>query len=242
MLSKKDEQLQTPLSGEPTEGRGILFVVSSPSGGGKGTLIQRVLNKVSTLSYSVSFTTRAPRNGEVNGREYFFVTTERFQEMVAADEFLEWAHVHGKLYGTARRQVVHEITEGRDIILEVDVQGAASVRMLMANSVSIFILPPSFEVLRQRLEARGTDSPEELDLRLRNAPTELRDYSAFQYVIINDDADRAAEEMTAIVQAERARLSRQGPKVKRVVEAFAASETPEMQAPQTLDGGCGRSN
>jgi len=235
MLSEIGEQLQTQPATETTEGRGILFVVSSPSGGGKGTLIQRVLNKVPNLSYSVSFTTRAPRNGEVDGREYFFVTPEKFKEMVAADEFLEWAHVHGKLYGTARRQVVCEISQGRDIILEVDVQGAASVRTLITDSVSIFILPPSFEVLRQRLEARGTDSPEELDLRLRNAPTELKDYSAFQYVIINDDADRAADQMTAIVQAERARLSRQGPRIKRVVEAFTASETPTQ-------GESGRSN
>ena len=223
MLSDVDES--DPHTSEPTEGRGILFVVSSPSGGGKGTLIQRVLNKVPNLSYSVSFTTRAPRNGEVDGREYFFVASEKFEQMVAAGEFLEWAHVHGKLYGTHRQQVAREISEGRDIILEVDVQGAASVRALMADSVSIFILPPSFEVLRQRLQARGTDSPEELDLRLRNAPTELKDYSAFQYVIINDDVDRAAGEMTAIVQAERARLSRQEPRVKRVVEGFTAGQT-----------------
>jgi len=239
MLSELDDsQLKTKSAPETTEGRGILFVVSSPSGGGKGTLIQRVLNKVPNLSYSVSFTTRAPRNGEVDGREYFFVTPAKFEEMVVADEFLEWAHVHGKRYGTARRQVVREISQGRDIILEVDVQGAASVRTLIADSVSILILPPSFEVLRQRLEARGTDSPEELDLRLRNAPTELKDYSAFQYVIINEDADRAADQMTAIVQAERARLSRQGARIKRVVEAFTASETPQ---PAT-QGESGRSN
>lgn len=215
-------------TGEPVSqtGRGILFVVSSPSGGGKGTLIQRVLNKNLNLGYSVSFTTRAPRNGEVNGREYFFITPEKFQEMRAAGEFLEWAHVHGKLYGTARRQVADEIGAGRDIILEVDVQGAASVRALIADAVSIFILPPSFEILRQRLQARGTDSPEELDLRLRNAPTELQDYSAFEYVIINDDADRAAEQLTAIVAAERARLSRQGHRIQSVVEAFAGTERP----------------
>jgi guanylate kinase len=223
-------------------GRGILFVVSSPSGGGKGTLIQRVLNKNLKLSYSVSFTTRAPRNGEVDGREYFFVTTEQFQEMVDAGEFLEWAHVHGKLYGTARRQVAREVGAGRDIILELDVQGAASVRALMADAVSIFILPPSFEILRQRLQARGTDSPEELDLRLRNAPTELQDYSAFEYVIINDNVDRAAEQMTAIVQAERARLSRQGQRVKSVVEAFTASETPVPMAGETGASGTGNSN
>src|SRR5882672_2562498 len=143
MLSEMDQNQAENLPAEATEGRGILFVVSSPSGGGKGTLIQRVLNKVPNLSYSVSFTTRAPRNGEVDGREYFFVTPAKFEEMVVADEFLEWAHVHGKRYGTARRQVVREISQGRDIILEVDVQGAASVRTLIADSVSIFILPPS---------------------------------------------------------------------------------------------------
>lgn len=242
MLSETEAQLQNQLATESTEGRGILFVVSSPSGGGKGTLIQRVLNKVLNLSYSVSFTTRAPRNGELDGREYYFVTPERFHQMVAADEFLEWAQVHCKLYGTAREQVVREISAGRDIILEVDVQGAASVRALIPESVSIFILPPSFEILRQRLEARGTDSAEELDLRLRNAPTELKDYSAFQYVIINDDADCAAEQMAAIVHAERTRLSRQGLRVKRVVEAFTASETAPPSANQRVKNGSGNSN
>jgi len=222
MSSELDEsEFPVKLATETNEGRGILFVVSSPSGGGKGTLIQRVLKQVPNLSYSVSYTTRAPRNGEVNGREYFFVTPEEFEAMVAANDFLEWAQVHSKLYGTARQQVVREVSEGRDIILEVDVQGAASVRQLVADAVSIFILPPSFAVLKQRLQARGTDSPEELDLRLRNAPTELKDYSAFQYVILNDDLDRAANQMTAIVHAERARLSRQETKVRRVVEAFS---------------------
>jgi guanylate kinase len=224
MLSEVDENQAEHLPAQATEGRGILFVVSSPSGGGKGTLIQRVLHNVPNLSYSVSFTTRAPRSGEVNGREYFFVTPEKFEEMIAADEFLEWAHVHSKQYGTGRKQVAREISEGRDIILEVDVQGAASVRQLMADSVSIFILPPSFEVLKTRLTARGTDSPEELDLRLRNAPVELRDYSAFEYVIINDDAELAANQMAAIVFAERARLSRQAHKITNVVQAFMAKD------------------
>src|SRR6185312_3692172 len=153
MLSELDQNQAENFPAEATEGRGILFVVSSPSGGGKGTLIQRMLNKVPNLSYSISFTTRAPRNGEVDGREYFFVTAEQFEKMVAANEFLEWAHVHNKQYGTARDQVVREIAAGRDIVLEVDVQGAASVRALIADSVSIFILPPSFQVLKQRLQA-----------------------------------------------------------------------------------------
>lgn len=231
MSSEIDEsQLKFKPALETTEGRGILFVVSSPSGGGKGTLIQRVLNKVPNLSYSVSFTTRAPRSGEVDGREYFFVTPEDFERMAKANEFLEWAHVHSKLYGTARQQVATEISAGRDIILEVDVQGAASVRELIPDSVSIFILPPSFEVLKLRLQARGTDSPEELDLRLRNAPAELKHHSAFEYLILNDDVDRAAAQMTAIVHAERARLSRQGARVKRVVEAFTADEVLKLPA------------
>jgi len=225
-MSSETEQATAPgkLATETNEGRGILFVVSSPSGGGKGTLIQRVLNKVPNLSYSVSFTTRAPRNGEADGREYFFVSREKFEDMVAANEFLEWAHVHGKLYGTARQQVAREVAEGRDIILEVDVQGAASVRKLVADAVSVFILPPSFAILKQRLQARGTDSPEELDLRLRNAPVELKDYAAFQYVILNDDVERAANQLAAIVHAERARLSRQESQVRRVVKEFALED------------------
>jgi guanylate kinase len=228
MLSEiKDAQLQSVSEADTTKSRGILFVVSSPSGGGKGTLIQRVLNKVDDLSYSISFTTRTPRSGEVDGREYFFVSREKFERMVAANEFLEWANVHGKLYGTNRNQVLREISEGRDIILEVDVQGAASVRSLVSDAASIFILPPSFEVLRQRLIARGTDSPEELDLRLRNAPREMRAYSTFQYVIINDDIERAADQLTAIVYAERAQLARQQSQVEKVVGSFVVSETAD---------------
>jgi guanylate kinase len=200
--------------------RGVLFVVSSPSGGGKGTLIQRVLKELPNLSYSISYTTRAPRNGEVAGREYFFVTPEEFEHRIAAGEFLEWARVHGKLYGTSRHQVSREIFEGRDIILEVDVQGAASVRELVSDSVSIFILPPSVETLRHRLMARGTDSPEELDLRLKHAPEELRQYKLFDYVIINDEVEKAATQLRCIVQAERARRNRQEPQIKRVIASF----------------------
>ncbi len=202
---------------------GILFVVSSPSGGGKGTLIHRVLTRVpNNLSYSVSYTTRAPRNGEVEGRDYFFVTPQKFAEMIEAEEFLEWAHVHSKLYGTSRQQVSKEVSEGRDIILEVDVQGAASVRGLVRDSVSIFILPPSLEILRERLATRGTDSPEELELRLGNAPEELRNYQAFDYVIINDDAARAAAQLASIIDAERARLERQEPRIRQVIKSFSS--------------------
>lgn len=220
MSSEVEESVSDPEPAASGVSRGILFVVSSPSGGGKGTLIHRVLNTVPGLSYSVSFTTRAARNGEVDGVDYFFVSVQKFEELVAAGEFLEWARVHGNLYGTSQQQVLKEMAAGSDIILEVDVQGAASVRKLLNDSVSSFILPPSFEVLRQRLIARGTDSPLELELRLRNAPIELRQYVAFDYVIINDAADRAAEQLAAIIYAERARRDRQEQEIRRVAATF----------------------
>lgn len=224
-MSSKVKELQpaTEIT-NATKPRGTLFVVSSPSGGGKGTIIQRVLDVVPNLSYSVSFTTRAPRNNELDGREYFFVSREVFEEMVAAGDFLEWACVHGNFYGTARRQVADETSTGADIVLEVDVQGAESVRELPLDSVSVFILPPSFEVLRERLIARGTDSPEELAVRLRNAPQELRQYSAFDYVIINDEVERAAGQLASIIYAERARCRRQENLVREVIEKFWPAE------------------
>lgn len=219
MSSKvKELHLAGPIS-HPSP-RGTLFVVSSPSGGGKGTIIRHVLDCVDNLSYSVSFTTRAPRLSEVDGREYFFVSRETFDEMVAAGEFLEWACVHGNFYGTSKRQIIEETGAGSDIILEVDVQGAASVRQLLMDSVSIFILPPSYEVLRQRLIARGTDSPPELEVRLRNAPQELKQYSAFDYVIINDEIERAAGQLASIIYAERARCMRQEGLVCEVIQNF----------------------
>lgn len=219
MSSKvKEVQLARPVNSATP--RGTLFVVSSPSGGGKGTLIRRVLEVVENLSYSVSYTTRAPRPGEVDGREYFFVSQDIFEEMGAAGEFLEWACVHGNLYGTAKRQIAEETAAGLDIILEVDVQGAASVRQLLMDSVSIFILPPSPEVLRQRLITRGTDSPEELEVRLRNAPEELQQYSTFDYVIINDEIDKAAHQLASIIYAERARCMRQEGFVREVIKEF----------------------
>jgi len=224
-MSSKVKELQpaTEIT-NATKPRGTLFVVSLPSGGGKGTIIRHVLDAVPNLSYSVSFTTRAPRNNELNGREYFFVSRQVFEEMVAAGEFLEWACVHGNLYGTAKRQVVDETAAGIDIVLEVDVQGAESVRELPLDSVSVFILPPSFAVLRERLIARGTDSPEELEVRLHNAPAELRQYSAFDYVIFNDEVKRAAGQLASIIDAERARCRRQENLVRAVIEKFWSAE------------------
>lgn len=220
MLSEQKEFEQAE-TGPRELSRGILFVVSSPSGGGKGTLIQQVLNQVEGLSYSVSYTTRPPRDGEVEGREYFFVAREKFEDMVAAGDFLEWATVHGNLYGTNRQQVSREVFAGRDIMLEVDVQGAARVRELVTDSVNIFILPPSPEALRQRLIARGTDSTEEIELRLKNAREELKEYRSFDYVVINDEIDRATGQLACIIEAERARRIRQEPRIKRIIQSFS---------------------
>ena len=226
-MSSRVKELETPGTVSHATSRGTLFVVSSPSGGGKGTIIRHVLEDVGNLSYSVSYTTRGPRANEVNGREYFFVDVPAFEEMVAGGEFLEWACVHGNLYGTAKSQVIEETNAGADIILEVDVQGAASVRQLLMDSVSIFILPPSYEVLKQRLITRGTDSPEELAIRLRNAPDELKQYSAFDYVIINDEIERASGQLASIIYAERARCMRQESLVLEVIEKFKSNSIIE---------------
>jgi guanylate kinase len=223
-MSSKATAVQTPRMPKTTTPRGTLFVVSSPSGGGKGTIIEHVLESVENLSYSVSYTTRAPRSKEVDGREYFFVSRDTFEEMIAAGEFLEWACVHGNFYGTAKNQVLAETAAGADIILEVDVQGAASVRQLLMDSVSVFILPPSYEVLRDRLIARGTDSPEDLEVRLRRAPEELRQYSAFDYVIINDEVEKAVNQLASIIYAERARCMRQESLVREVIEDFKTKQ------------------
>lgn len=207
--------------------RGILFIVSSPSGGGKGTLIRRVLATVPGIGYSVSWTTRTPRPAEQNGIHYHFVSPDEFQRMRDENGFLEWANVHGNLYGTTRNAVVSALAEGRDIVLEIDIQGASEVRRVMETTVSVFILPPSFEALRQRLSARRTESPEEFELRLRNARGEVERFDEFDYVVLNDDVQRAATQLASIVYAERARCERQQGLAHRVIATFprAAPET-----------------
>ena len=220
MLSETKEQQVSESLSEMVAGRGMLVVVSSPSGGGKGTLIRRALKTVPNLGYSVSFTTRPAREGEIDGRDYFFVPVAEFKQKVEAGDFLEWAVVHGNLYGTSYAQVQRELIEGHDIILEIDVQGAASVRKLVDDAVSIFILPPTFEILRARLEARGSERPDDLALRLRNSRGEVEHYREFQYLIINDDADRAAAQLASIIYAERARCERQQQAAQRMLESF----------------------
>jgi len=217
------ETLQTDTSGSrpPVEPeRGILFVISSPSGGGKGTLIRRILTHMPRLGYSVSWTTRAPRQGEVNGREYHFVTLEDFMAARDRGEFLEWASVHGNFYGTSLKVVERELSVGRDIVLEIDVQGATAVRRIGIEAVSVFILPPSFEILRRRLTGRQSENSDSLALRLQNSRGEVEHYREFDYVVLNDDVDRAATQLASIVYAERARRVRQVRLAERVLATF----------------------
>jgi guanylate kinase len=205
-------------NGEPE--RGILFVISSPSGGGKGTLIRRILTHMPRLGYSVSWTTRKPRQGEANGHDYHFVTPEEFEAARERGEFLEWAIVHGHLYGTSLKVVERELAAGRDIVLEIDVQGAATVRLTGIEAVSIFILPPSFEILRRRLVGRQSENSEALAVRLQNSRGEVEHYREFDYIVLNDDVDRAATQLAAIVYAERARRTRQERLAERVLATF----------------------
>jgi len=209
--------------------RGILFVISSPSGGGKGTLIRRLLDSVPGVSYSVSWTTREARPNEKDGVNYHLVNEEEFALMRDRGGFLEWAVVHGHLYGTARSVVEQELSEGHDIVLEIDVQGAEAVRAAFDfdSVVSVFILPPSFEVLRARLSARMTERQEELELRLANARGEVEQYRHFDYVVLNDEVERAAAQLSGIVLAERARRTRQEWVARRVLATFVAAPRVE---------------
>jgi guanylate kinase len=217
-----NESLESRISTTKTRGR--LFIISAPSGGGKGTLIRRVLKTVPNLGYSVSFTTRPPRAGDIEGRDYFFVSRAKFERMIDEDEFLEYATVHGNYYGTSRRVVDKELKAGRDVILEIDVQGADIVRAKVSDAVSVFILPPSFEVLRERLVGRGTDSSEVLAVRLKNARSEAERYKHFDYVVINDQLETAATQLAAVFYAERARRARQEAAVEKVLFSFNDSE------------------
>lgn len=200
--------------------KGILFIISSPSGGGKGTLIREVLRTVPNIGYSVSFTTRKIREGEENGVHYNFISREEFQNLINQGEFLEYAEVHGNYYGTSKSQVERETALGRDIILEIDVQGADLIREKTSETVEVFILPPSFEVLKERLTARQTESNEDLELRLKNSKDEVKNYTKFDYVIINDEVSKAVNDLQSVIYAERNKRERQDESVEKILETF----------------------
>ena len=188
---------------------GNLFVVAAPSGAGKSSLVKALLELDSRVQPSVSHTTRGPRGQEKHGREYFFVPPEEFDTMVLAGAFVEWAHVHGQRYGTSRKAIEERIAQGADVILEIDFQGALQIKRIFANAVLVFILPPSWEELRSRLERRGEDSPEVIEVRLKNAAAEMAQASEFDFVIINELFERALFDLKAIVHAQRLKFSAQ---------------------------------
>lgn len=200
--------------------KGNLIIISSPSGGGKGTLIRELLDTVPNVGYSVSLTTRPPRYGEENGKHYHFVSKEEFEAFKARGGFLEYAEVHGNYYGTSLEQTEKMTNAGTDVVLEIDVQGAASVLAKVPGAVSIFILPPSFEVLRARLTARATEGGDDLQLRLKNSLTEVMEYKRFGYAVVNDEIESASRKLAAIILAERQRPDRQGDLVRGILDSF----------------------
>lgn len=187
----------------PAPRRGRLFVVSAPSGAGKSTLRRAVFEAFPDLRYSVSYTTRRPRPGEIEGRDYRFISAAEFREGIAAGRWAEWAEVHGHYYGTAAEDLERARDEGADLWLEIDVQGARQILERFPESVTIFILPPSLEALRERMVLRGTETPEEIALRLRNAAHEMAQQHRFRHRIVNDDLEAARRELVALVASYR---------------------------------------
>ncbi len=188
---------------------GNLFVVAAPSGAGKSSLVKALRELDSQVQPSVSHTTRPPRGQEKHGREYFFVSEAEFDQMVLADAFVEWAHVHGRRYGTSKKMIEERITHGADVILEIDYQGALQIKRIFTNAVLVFILPPSWEELRSRLQNRGEDAPEVIELRMKNAAEEMAKAPEFDFVIINELFERALFDLKAIVHAQRLKYSAQ---------------------------------
>lgn len=188
---------------------GNLFVVAAPSGAGKSSLVKALMELDSHVQPSVSHTTRAPRGQEKHGREYFFVSEQEFDAMVEADAFVEWAHVHNHRYGTSKKAIEDRMSQGADVILEIDFQGAIQIKRIFANAISIFILPPSWEELRSRLERRGEDTAGVIELRLENAAIEVAQVAQFDFVIINELFDRALFDLKAIIHSQRLKFSAQ---------------------------------
>lgn len=191
-----------------TQKKGIIFVISAPSGAGKTTLCQKLCEIDSEIKHSVSYTTRKPRPGEIDNVHYTFIDEGEFRIMISEGDFVEWAAVHGNLYGTSKKRIINLVLSGIDVILDIDVQGARQIRSCFPDSVSIFILPPSMDILQKRLKARMSDPQKVIDSRIQKAVDEIREYENYNYVIVNDVFDKALTELSAIVTAERKKTFR----------------------------------
>ena len=197
-----------------------VFIISAPSGSGKSTLVSRLMKNVDNLMFSISYTTRPPRGNERDGESYHFISREEFQERIARDEFLEYACVFGHYYGTHRSVLDQACALGKDLVLDIDVQGARQLKSKIPEAVSVFILAPSRSVLEQRLRVRGEDSEAVIERRLRDAANEIRNYSAYDYVLINTEVEASAETLAGIVRAERVRRIRVEDQIRPILATF----------------------
>jgi guanylate kinase len=201
-------------------GRGLLFIVSAPSGAGKTTLVERLVEQIPHLKMSRSYTSRPARSGETDGVDYNFVSRPRFEEMVAAGDFLEWAPVFGNLYGTCASDIELLLEAGQDVVLVIDVQGARKVRARGVITTTVFVMPPSFDVLEQRLRGRSKDSEAEIQRRLQVARDEVAAFTEYDYVVVNDELPAAVDRLRSIVIAERAGLARMRRQAETIVRTF----------------------
>jgi len=199
--------------------KGDIFVISAPSGTGKTTLVRLLLSRFPTLSFSISYTTRLPRPGEVNGQHYFFVSEKEFKKSIVKGEMLEWAKVYGHYYGTPLTFVQEKIAAGKDIVLDIDIQGAQAVKKKMPEAILIFLIPPSWNELQRRITSRSSDSPEEIKKRLEAAKKEILAAREFDYIVINDVLEDALKELVSIIQATKARANKRWPEIKRLLQA-----------------------
>jgi guanylate kinase len=204
----------------PTPSEGVLYIISAPSGAGKTSLVKALLKADPAIRLSVSYTTRAPRPGESDGRDYHFVSHQQFEKMLADGEFLEHAEVYGNFYGTSKGSIGRDLNAGHDVLLEIDWQGAEQVRQHFPQSASIFILPPSFGALRTRLAGRGQDSDEVIERRLAAAAHDVAHAEAFDYIIVNDDFDHALQDLVAITRSIRLEAARQLKRHTALFEEF----------------------
>lgn len=201
----------------------MIFVITGPSGCGKSTLAWGVLDEVEDLDFSVSYTTRRKRESEREGKDYYFVSKEEFEEMIKANKLLEWAGVHGHYYGTSRREIERKGAKN-DLLLDIDVQGAHQVKERVKKAVFIFILPPSYQELKARLEKRGEESSASIAVRLETAKKEIRNYPEFDFIVVNDDLARAVKELSAIILSCRCKLDYQKKEIAAVIRSFTINE------------------